>query len=121
MPIKLPTVGWHDVNTKEIILRDKGAVTYLPYAVFKNVKEVWPDSATYAIVNRYGETQGQLWFTPIDLGDNVKLSMETFCQMVQDQQGGTEYSRDDLIGYLKALLEADVELYKLMVKMGKWD
>lgn len=127
--IAIPVVGEYDCNTKESILRSKGAISRKminltmvsgDLKAFKKITEIWPGSATYEIVSVGGQRYGDPWYGPIDLGDDVKLGFLEFINMVHDQFEDKEYSRDEVAEYLQNLISKDLELYKFMAKMKKF-
>jgi len=115
--IKIPTVGPHDINTKEYLLQNRGAVKRS--SVKDCIFQAWPGSSIFEILDRHLNRAGDLWLGEIDLGDNVKLNAKEFESMVLEQFPNEEPPLFDVTVYLNQLINEDVEVYKLMVKMGK--
>lgn len=120
--ISVTTVGPHDVQTKEGLFKDRGAVTLAMMArkdigLYKCVFNVWPSNCMYEILDNYYNRISPLWLAPIDLGENVKLTPFQFMDMVGDQFKGKEFGYDEVLEYLKELLADEACIYKFMVKM----
>jgi hypothetical protein len=120
--IKITTVGPHDVNTKEYLFRERGAlcaswVDSKKMGIYRIVYNAWPSNCMYELCDNYYNRIHEPYLAPIDLGDGIKLSPLNFMNMVIEQFKGVEYGYEEVVLYLKQLISEDTGVYKFMVTM----